>query len=221
MVAAAWQGTQDADQVCLVVDATRGWTDDTRELARRLRDSHRPVLLILNKVDQLKKDKLLALAGDETGFADVFFVSALTGDGVAELKTALADAMPEGHWLFPEDQVSDIPQRLLAAEITREKAFLQIHDEIPYGLAVETESWTEKDDGSIRIDQTIHLLRDSQKPIVVGKGGERIKAIGSAARRELEEILECRVHLFLHVKVSENWIEKRGFYSSVGLDYDS
>jgi len=220
MVAAAWNGAADADEVCLLVDAARGWDQESRAIAARLKAAGRQPVLVLNKVDLVRKDTLLAMAG-EGDFAAVFMVSALAGDGVPGLLAHLAGLLPPGPWLFPEDQVSDLPQRLLAAEITREKAFMRLHQELPYALAVETESWTENDDGSVRIDQVLYVLRDSQKGMVVGKGGQLIKAIGAAARVELEQLLDRRVHLFLHVKVKEDWIEKRGFYSGVGLDWDA
>lgn len=223
MVAAAWDGAADADLVCLLVDAHHGWDEDSQAICARLKAAGRQAVLVLNKVDLVRKERLLALADTinaEGIFTDVFMVSALSGDGVADLVDRFAAALPESPWLFPEDQVSDLPQRLLAAEITREKAFLQLHQELPYALAVETEQWEERDDGSVRVDQVIYVQRESQKAIVVGKGGHQIKAIGAAARTELEALLECRVHLFLHVKVKEDWTEKRGFYSGVGLDFD-
>lgn len=223
MVAAAWDGAADADVVCLVVDAARGYDDDTRAIVERLRQAGRTAILALNKVDAVKKDRLLKLAGELHGegiFTDVFMLSALTGDGLADLARVLAERMPAGPWLYPEDEVSDLPQRLLAAEITREKAFLQLHDELPYALTVETEQWQERDDGSVRIDQVIYVQRESQKAIVVGKAGRQIKAIGAAARAELEALFERRVHLFLHVKVKEDWTEKRAHFSEMGLDFD-
>ena len=224
MVAAAWDGAADADIVCLIVDAKRGWDDDSRQIAARLKDAGRKAVLVLNKVDLVRKDRLLALtaqADAEGIFTDVFMVSALSGDGLADLTAHFAGHLPAGPWLFPEDQVSDLPQRLLAAEITREKAFLQLHDELPYAVAIETERWEERADGSARIDQVIYVQRESQKGIVVGKGGHQIKAIGAAARAQLEALLERPVHLFLHVKVKEDWTEKRGFYNEIGLDYEA
>jgi GTP-binding protein Era len=223
MVAAAWGGASDADVVCLLVDAERGWDDDARAIAARLKEVGRQAVLVLNKVDLVKRDTLLGLAATinaEGIFTDTFMISALTGSGVADLSRLLAARMPPGPWMFPEDQVSDLPQRLLAAEITREKAFRLLHQELPYSLAVDSEQWEEREDGSARLDQTIYVMRESQKAIVVGKGGRTIKAIGAAARADLEELLERRIHLFLHVKVKEDWTEKRGFYSEVGLDYD-
>jgi GTP-binding protein Era len=223
MVAAAWNGASDADLVCLLVDAHRGYDDDTRAIVDKLKESKRQALLILNKVDLVKKEKLLALTSQmhaEGVFSDVFMISALKGDGIASLPAFLAERVPQGPWMFPEDEVSDLPQRMLAAEITREKAFLKLHEELPYALTVETEQWEEREDGSARVDQVIFIQRESQKAIVVGKGGAMIKAIGAAAREELEELLERRVHLFLHVKVKEDWQERRSHYSEMGLDFD-
>lgn len=223
MVAAAWGGAADADIVCLLVDAERGIDDDTRSIIDRLKEAGRTAILVLNKVDLVRKDKLLTLAAALTAegiFTEVFMVSALKSDGLDDLQRVFAERCPQGPWMFPEDQISDLPQRLLAAEITREKAFHLLHQEVPYSLTVETDQWEERDDGSARVDQTIYVQRESQKAIVVGKGGRLIKAIGAAAREELEELLERRVHLFLHVKVREDWMEKRGHYSEFGLDFD-
>lgn len=223
MVAAAWNGASDADVVCLLVDAQRGYDDDSRAIVEKLKDAKRQAVLILNKVDMVKKEKLLALTAQmhaEGLFTDVFMVSALKGDGLAPLTKLFAERVPLGPWMFPEDEVSDLPQRMLAAEITREKAFLKLHEELPYALTVETEQWEEREDGSARIDQIIYIQRESQKAIVVGKGGQQIKAIGAAAREELEALLERRVHLFLHVKVKEDWQERRTHYSEMGLDFD-
>jgi len=224
MVAAAWNGAADAEHVCLVVDAQRGDDDDTRAIVAKLKEAGRQVVLVLNKIDLIRRDSLLELTARlhaEGLFSDVFMLSALKGDGVADLMAHLGRAMAPGPWMFPEDQVSDLPQRLLAAEITREKAFLTLYQELPYSLHVESESWQERDDGSARIDQVIYVERDSQKAIVLGKGGRQIKAIGEAARTELEALLERRVHLFIHVKVREDWSEKRDAYSDIGLDYDA
>jgi GTP-binding protein Era len=223
MVAAAWNGAADADLVCLLVDANRGYDDDTRAIVEKLREAKRQAVLILNKVDAVKKEKLLALASqlhEEGLFTEVFMISALKGDGLAPLGKLFAERAPLGPWMYPEDEVSDLPQRMLAAEITREKAFLKLHEELPYALTVETEQWEERPDGSARIDQVIYIQRESQKAIVVGKGGHQIKAIGAAAREELEALLERRVHLFLHVKVKEDWQERRTHYSEMGLDFD-
>lgn len=223
MVAAAWNGATDAEIICLVVDAHRGIDDDTRAIIAKLKQAERQAILILNKVDAVKKEKLLNLAEQlhqEGIFTDIYMVSALTGSGLEDLSRVFAERVPPGPWMFPEDDVSDLPQRMLAAEITREKAFIQLHEELPYALTVETEKWEEREDGSARIDQVIYVQRDGQKAIVVGKGGHQIKTIGAAAREELEALLERRVHLFLHVKVREDWQEKRGHYNEMGLDFD-
>ena len=224
MVAAAWSGASDADHICLLVDAHRGYDDDARAIVAKLKEVGRKAILVLNKVDLVKRDTLLGLTAEldaEGLFTDVFMISALNGSGVADLAAHLEKLVAPGHWMFPEDQVSDLPQRLLAAEITREKVFLALYQELPYSVHVETESWEERDDGSARIDQVIYVERDSQKPIVLGKGGKQIKAIGASARTELEELLERRVHLFIHVKVRDDWSEKRGHYSEIGLDFDA
>jgi GTP-binding protein Era len=223
MVAAAWDGASDAEIVCLVVDALRGYDDDSRAIVERLKKAQRKAVLILNKVDAVKKEKLLNLANElhaEDIFTDIFMVSALSGDGLADLARIFAERMPLGPWMFPEDEVSDLPQRMLASEITREKAFLQLHEELPYSLMVETETWEEREDGSARIDQIIYVQRESQKAIVVGKSGRQIKAIGAAAREELEALLERRVHLFLHVKVKGDWADRRSNFGALGLDFD-
>lgn len=223
MVAAAWSGASDAEMICLLVDAHRGYDDDTRAIVEKIRGAKRDAVLILNKVDAVKKEILLDLAAElhaEGIFTQVFMISALKGDGLEPLATLFAGTVPLGPWMFPEDEVSDLPQRMLAAEITREKAFLKLHEELPYALTVETEQWEEREDGSARIDQIIYIQRDSQKAIVVGKGGQQIKAIGAAARAELEKLLDRRVHLFLHVKVKEDWQERRSHYSEMGLDFD-
>jgi len=224
MVAAAWGGAADADIIMLVIDAARGIDDDTRSILDTLKETGRKdVVLVLNKIDLIERTKLLVLADDlnkEGIFSQIFMISALTADGAADVLDYLAEAAPPGPWMFPEDEVSDLPQRLLAAEITREKIFLRLHQELPYSVAVETDSWEQRKDGSIRIDQTIFLLRDSQKKIVLGKGGSMLRAIGTAARTELSELLDCPVHLFLHVKVRGQWTEDRAHYSEWGLDYD-
>ena len=225
MVAAAWQGAHDADLVVLLVDAARGGIDrDTRSIVAKLATAGRPAILALNKVDAVKRPRLLALSAElnaDGGFTDTFMISALDGDGVADLRAVLAAKVPAGPWLYPEDQISDMPERLLAAEITREKLFLRLHQELPYSATVETESWDERDDGSVRIAQIVYVQRDSQKAIVLGKGGSMIKAIGSAARHELEEILDRRVHLSLFVKVRENWIDDPERYRDWRLDFQA
>jgi GTPase len=228
MVAAAWAGASDADKAVLLVDAARavqrGIDDDTQGIIGRLGETKRKAILALNKVDLLRRDKLLALADElsRSGvFDEVFMVSALTGDGVADLKHHLAESLPSGPWLFPADQLSDAPERWLAAEVTREQVFLQLHDELPYAATVETESWEERRDGSARIEQIIYVQRTSQRAIVLGEGGRRIKAIGARARAELEHMLDRRIHLFLFVKVRENWVDDPERYAALGLDYNA
>jgi len=225
MVHAAWSGAQDADMVCLLIDARKGLDDDSRAIIAKLAESKREAVLVLNKVDLLaQRERLLALSEEVHAlgnFSNTFMISAEKGSGVADLMAFLAKSVAPGPWLFPEDQVSDMPQRLLAAEIVREKLFLYLNQELPYSIAVETESWEERTDGSARIDLSIYVLRESQKGIVLGKGGAQAKAIGQSARRELEELLERRIHLFLHVKVRENWLEERGHYSDLGLEFDA
>jgi GTPase len=222
MVHAAWDGTEAADAVLLVVDPVKQRRHELEPLLEAL--SHRPErkILVLNKVDVAKKEPLLVLAQELTGkvdFTEVYFVSAETGDGVAEMKTALAAMMPEGEWVYPEDQVSDASERLLAAEITREQLYRQLHEELPYDSAVRPESYAVRKDGSVEIHQQIVVGRDTQRAIVLGKGGSRIKAIGEAARLELSELLGQKVHLFLHVKVEENWAESREIFEEIGLDW--
>ncbi len=221
MVAAAWDGAADADAIVLLVDAARGIDRDTAGIVDRLGKRSPPPILALNKVDMVEKPRLLALAAEMASrghFGETFMISALTGDGVDDLFARLVAALPAGPWLFPEDQISDMPMRLLAAEITREKIYLQLHKELPYASAVETEAWSERDDGSVRIDQVIYVERPNQKAIVLGKGGSRIRAIGEAARVELEALLERRVHLFLFVKVRE-WLDDPERYRDLGLDF--
>jgi GTP-binding protein Era len=222
MVHAAWEGAQSADAIVLVVDPIKQRRHELEPLLESLKERPERKLLALNKVDASAKEPLLALAQDLTGkvdFAEVFFVSALTGDGVPELKAHLAAMMPEGPWHYPEDQVSDASERLLAAEVTREQLYQQLHEELPYDSAVRPESYTQRKDGSVEIHQQIVVGRDSQKPIVLGKRGARIKAIGEAARKELSAILGVPVHLFLHVKVDERWAESREIYEEIGLDW--
>jgi GTP-binding protein Era len=222
MVHAAWEGAQSADAIVLVVDPIKQRRHELEPLLESLKDRPERKLLVLNKVDASAKEPLLALAQDLTGkvdFAEVFFVSALSGDGVPELKAHLAALMPEGPWHYPEDQVSDASERLLAAEVTREQLYQQLHEELPYDSAVRPESYTQRKDGSVEIHQQIVVGRDSQKPIVLGKRGARIKAIGEAARKELSAILGVPVHLFLHVKVDEKWSESREIYEEIGLDW--
>jgi len=223
MVHAAWSGASDADLIVLVVDAERGLNEDARLIIEKLKETQRRAVLALNKIDLVKRDSLLALTAELDGFGifdKVFMISAEKGDGTADLLRYFVSLVPEGPWHFPEDQVSDMPMRLLAAEITREQIFRQLHQELPYSAAVETDQWEERDDGSVRIDQTVFVQREGQKAIVLGKHGRQIKTIGEKARIELEEMLERRVHLFLHVKVRENWLEERSHYRDMGLEFD-
>ncbi|MDR7102607.1 GTPase Era [Croceicoccus sp. BE223] len=222
MVSAAWEGAEAADAIMLVVDSVKLRRHELEPLIETLSHRKERKLLVLNKVDVSRKDELLTLAQDlsaKCDFAEVFFVSALTGDGVPDLKAHLASLMPAGPWLYPEDQVSDASERLLAAEVTREQLYLQLRDELPYDSAVRPEAYKENTDGSVEIRQQIVVGRDTQKAIVLGKGGSRIKAIGEAARKELSELLGQKVHLFLHVKVEENWADNREFYEVLGLDW--
>ncbi|WP_374405325.1 GTPase Era [Pelagerythrobacter sp.] len=222
MVSAAWEGTEAADAVLLLVDPVKQRRHELEPLVEALGKRPERKILVLNKVDVAKKEPLLALAQDLTAkadFAEVFFVSALTGDGVPEMKAALAAAMPEAEWMYPEDQVSDASERLLAAEVTREQLYRQLHEELPYDSAVRPELYQHRPDGSLEIHQQIVVARDTQRAIVLGKGGSRIKAIGEAARLELSEMLGVKVHLFLHVKVEENWAEDREVYEEIGLDW--
>ncbi|MBW8753027.1 MAG: GTPase Era, partial [Sphingomonadales bacterium] len=227
MVAAAWDGAQEADAILLVVDARKKRRDDLEPILASLKGRPERKLLVLNKVDACAKEPLLVMAEELTGadeagaasFDEVFFVSALTGDGVPELKARLAALMPESPWHYPEDQVSDASERLLAAEITREQLYRKLHDELPYDSAIRPESYAQRKDGSIEIHQQIVVARDSQKAIVLGKKGAMIKAIGEAARKELAELLEAKVHLFLHVKVEEGWADSRDLYEEIGLDW--
>ena len=224
MVAAAWIGTAEADEVLLLVDASRGLDRNTAAIVKKLKRAERTVILAINKVDLVNKPDLLALAAElnEAGaFTDTFMISAETGDGVADLMALLAGRVAAGRWLFPEDQISDMPGRLTAAEITREQLYLQLHKELPYAAAVETESWKDQDDGSLRIEQVVYVERGSQKAIVLGKKGSRVKSIGEAARKELEEIFGRRVHLFLFVKVRGNWGDDPERYRDLGLDFDA
>jgi len=224
MVAAAWAGADDADETVLLVDAARQIGPDTRRILDRLAARGGKSILALNKIDLVRRDRLLGLAADlakDGTFEPVFMISGLSGDGVEDLKRYLAAAMPPGPWLFPEDQLSDAPERLIAAEVTREQVFLQLHDELPYASTVETENWRERPDGSLRIEQVIYVERPSQRAIVLGDRGQRIKSIGARARAELEAMLERRVHLFLFVKVRGDWGEDRERFAALGLDYNA
>ena len=222
MVSSAWDGAGDADIVVLVVDAKKGFDDETRAIVKGLKNKKTPAVLLINKIDLVKKDRLLELSralNDEYPFTETFFVSAATGKNLEEFYRYLAAQLPESPWYYPEEQMSDMPLKLLAAEVVREKLFLFLQQELPYALTVEPELWERREDNSIRAEITIYVERDGQKMIVLGKGGAMIKRIGQAARKELEDMLETRVHLFLFVKVRENWQEDAGRYSVWGLDF--
>ncbi|GAM06170.1 MULTISPECIES: GTPase Era [Novosphingobium] len=222
MVAAAWEGAEEADAILLVVDPIKQRRHELEPLLETLKERSERKILVLNKVDACAKEPLLKLAqelGAAVTFDEVYFVSALTGDGVPELKAHLAGLMPEGPWHYPEEQVSDASERLLACEVTREQLYRQLHEELPYDSAVRAESYTQRKDGSVEIRQQIVVTRDNQRAIVLGKRGAKIKAIGEAARKELAEILGQKVHLFLHVKVEENWAETKDIYEEIGLDW--
>jgi GTP-binding protein Era len=238
MVRSAWSGAEDADVVVHLVDVAgeilveeggakageKRSAFDVQSIVEGLKGSGTKAILALNKIDGVKRDKLLGASHAlfETGvYSEVFMISALNGSGVDDLKARLAELMPEGPWLYPEDQSADIPARLLAAEITREKIYLRLHEELPYSASVETTAFAETaKDGGARIEQTIYVEREGQRPIVLGKGGQTLKWIGEASRTELAEIFDRPVHLFLHVKVKENWAEERGLYNDMGLDFD-
>jgi GTP-binding protein Era len=237
MVRAAWGGAEDADVIVHLVDsaaqiaagepgakgADRKAAEDVASIVEGLKKSGKQAILALNKIDEVKRERLLDLSKslfDEGVYSDVFMISAKTGSGVADLKKALAGRVPENPWFYPEEQTADLPARLMAAEITREKLYLRLHEELPYAAMVETTGFEERKDGSLKIDQTIFVQRESQRPIVLGKGGQTLKWIGQKAREELTEILDRPVHLFLHVQVDERWADKREFYGDVGLDFD-
>jgi len=222
MVTTAWSGAQDADLVGLLIDARKGIEEENEAILERLGEVRTPIFLLLNKVDVTAKEALLVLAQKANAaakFETTFMVSALTGDGVADVKSWLAAHVPPGPWLYPPDQISDAPMRQLAAEITREKLFERLHQELPYQLTVETEQWKELRKGDIRIEQTIYVERESQRKIVLGKGGQAIKAIGEAARKDIAEIADAKVHLFLFVKVREGWGEYPERYRAMGLEF--
>jgi len=238
MVRAAWSGAEDADVVVHLVDAeaevavTEGSArgaekrsvEDREAITRGLKDAGRKAILALNKVDLVRREKLLALSQalfDTGAYSEVFMISAETGSGVEDLKARLAALMPEGPWLYPEDQAADLPTRLLAAEITREKLYLRLHEELPYSAAVETTAFTDAKGGGVRIEQNIYVEREGQRPIVLGKGGQTLKWIGQKAREELTELLGRPVHLFLHVKVDERWQDRRELYAAQGLEFDA
>jgi GTP-binding protein Era len=222
MVASAWSGAHDADLVALLIDAKAGLDDAAGAILDRLSEVRQPKILVLNKIDLVVKETLLGLAQAANAcasFAATFMVSAVTGNGVADLRDWLATHVPAGAWHYPEEEVSDAPVRQLASEITREKLYLKLHQELPYQSTVETETWTERDDGSVRIEQTIYVERESQRKIVLGKAGQNIKSIGAAARKELAEILERPVHLFLFVKIREGWGDDPERYRQMGLEF--
>lgn len=222
MVTTAWGGAKDADLVLVLIDAERGIRGDAETILDNLAGVAQPKILILNKVDRVRPEALLKLTADanaRAAFERTFMISALTGSGCSDLLDFLAQRLPEGPWYYPEDQISDLPMRQLAAEITREKLYLRLHQELPYSSHVETEKWEEKKDGSVRIEQVIYVERDSQKKIVLGHKGETIRAIGETARKEIAEILEQKVHLFLFVKVRENWGDDPDRYREMGLEF--
>ena len=222
MVNEAWLSVDDADEVLVVLDAGRADTKEIDLMLEGLAKSKKRAALVINKIDTVRNDSLLALVqklNERVPFTDTFLISALSGDGLDRLRDSLADAMPEGPWLYPEDQAADIPSLLLASEVMREKLFLRLHQELPYALTVETDKWESKKDGSVRIEQTVYVRRDGQKAIVLGKGGQTIKEIGAEARKEMEEMFERRVHLFTFVKVRKNWQEDPERYRMLGLDY--
>jgi GTP-binding protein Era len=224
MVSAAWQGAKEADATVLLIDAQAGLNEEVEGILQGLRNEGRKAILALNKIDLIRREALLELADDlnRTGlFTDIFMISALRADGTDDLLDVLAARMPEGPWLFPEDQLSDMPQMLLAAEVTREKLYLNVHQELPYALTVETESYAPQKDGSVRIEQVIYVQRESQRKIILGKAGAKLRTVGTAARLELEEILETRVHLFLFVKVRERWQEDPERYRVWNLDFQA
>jgi GTPase len=221
MVQAAWSGASDADVILCIVDSRAGLTQDVDRMLNKLAEDRLRAVLVLNKIDLVKRETLLDLSAKLNAtfpFIETFMVSAASGDGVDRLKRQLAQMMPEGPWLYPEDQIADVPMRLLASEITREKIYERLHQELPYASTVETESWEEREDGSVRIDQVIFVERESQRKIVLGKGGQMIKEIGKRARDELGQLLERRVHLFLFVKVRENWASDPERLRAMGLE---
>lgn len=236
MVAGAWSALEGADAIVHVVDAAAHApgekksaadaraVEDSARIAAKLKQMDLASILVLNKVDAIARPVLLEMTGklvEQSLYSDVFMISAKRGDGVEDIARTLAERAPAGPWLFPDDQIVDAPARVLAAEITREKAMLRLHDEIPYDLMVETESWEEKKDGSARLEQTIYVAREGQRKLAIGSGGRTIKAIGEAARKEMEAAFDRRIHLFLHVKVREGWSEDRALYQRLGLDFEA
>lgn len=221
MVHSAWESLHDADGIMVIVDVSQRSFEETEEILEKLASYKKNAVLVLNKIDLISRENLLGLtqALSRPFIDQVFMISALKGDGTQDIKDYWTERLPEGPWLFPEDQLSDLSERLLAAEITREEIFFRLHQELPYAIWVETDGWEEFDNGSVKIHQTIYVQRESQKPIVLGHGGSQIKAIGAGARRQLTTILERPVHLFLQVKVKANWIDNPRLYASVGLDF--
>jgi GTP-binding protein Era len=221
MVEAAWSGANDADVVLCIIDSRAGITEDVERIVKKLAEDRPKTVLVLNKIDLLRREALLDLAAKlnaKYGFLETFMISAATGDGVDRLKQQLALLMPQGPWLYPEDQIADVPMRLIASEITRERIYERLHQELPYASTVETERWEERQDGSVRIDQVIFVERESQRKIVLGKGGQTIKEIGKQAREELSGMLERKVHLFLFVKVRQNWASDPERLRAMGLE---
>jgi GTP-binding protein Era len=224
MVKAAWSASGDADIVAVIVDVHAKSLEKTETILDQLATMGHEPILVLNKIDQVKRLDLLAIAQrltKERKIRETFMISALNGDGIVDLLNYLAKHLPEGPWLFPEDQLTDMPQRLIAAEITREKIFMALHEELPYAITVHSDSWEEFKNGSVKITQTIYVMRESQKSIVVGKDGHQIKQISQRAREDMADFFGRPVHLFLHVKTQENWVEKREHYREIGLDYDA
>ena len=222
MVTSAWGGAKDADLIMLLIDSERGLRGDADAILEGLKDVPQKKLLVLNKIDRVRPEDLLALAAaanEKVAFERTFMISATTGSGCEHVMDYLAETLPEGPWYYPEDQISDLPMRQLAAEITREKLFLRLHQELPYASHVETEKWEERKDGSVRIEQVIYVERESQKKIALGKNGDAIKAISTAARKEISEILEQKVHLFLFIKVRENWGDDPERFREMGLEF--
>jgi len=224
MVDAAWIGAEEADIVLIVIDVMRGIGADIKSIIDRLSEKNCSIYVVLNKIDSLRRELLLALIDglkNEAKISEIFMISALNGEGVSELQSVISERMPTGPWLFPEDQLSDLPQRLLASEITREKVYLYLHQELPYAIAVDTENWKKLNDNSIRIEQVIYIQRESQKGIVLGSGGKTIKRIRSESQKELSDLLEQKIHLFVRVKVSANWINEPGRYREWGLRFNA
>ena len=224
MVDAAWIGAEEADIVLIVIDAMRGIGADIKSIIDRLSEKNCPIYIVLNKIDSLRRELLLALIDglkNEVKISEIFMISALNGEGVSELQSVISARMPMGPWLFPDDQLSDLPQRLLASEITREKVYLYLHQELPYAIAVDTENWKKLNDNSIRIEQVIYIQRESQKGIVLGSGGKTIKRIRSESQKELSDLLDQKIHLFIRVKVSANWINEPGRYREWGLRFNA